>query len=264
MNENTEQKYKIVNMLVERVIQHLQIQDYRLEIDDSSATANGFLGVIFFVKVIDKKGTLNLVVKAGSQNEKQRNFINIGDIFGREIYFYKKILPAMSDFQKARLVKQPFISYPKCYEAYSSADCEGLVLENLKAKGFSLWNRLVPMDENHISLVLREYGRFHAISLAMKDQNPEQFKQLTRNYDDCFNQFLIRVKACEHYRNRFKIISDVLSKQGRQELSAKVKKFIDEIEPVLMNCAKPDDQYSVILHGDCWCNNMMFRYEVKF
>lgn len=250
-------------MLVQRVIEKFSLENYHLEIDDSSATANGYLGVIFFVKVVHKEGTLDLVVKAGSQKESQRNFVNIVELFDREIYFYKEILPAMSDFQTERLIKQPFVSVPRCYEAYVGVDGEGLVLENLKAKGFSLWNRLLPMDESHITLVLKEYGRFHAISFAMKDQIPERYKQLTENYNDGFQEFFKRVKAFCNFGKRFRILSEVLSKQGQQSLSDKVNKFIGELSPFMTNSANRDDPHSIILHGDCWTNNMMFRYAVR-
>lgn len=256
------EEYRIANSLVLRYIQKLQLEDYHLEVDDSSATANGYLGAIFFVKVVHKKGTLNLVVKAGCQNANQRNFVNVGDIFGREIYFYKEVVPAINNFQWERVVKQPFVGIPKCYETYLGAESEGLILENLKTKGFKLWSRFIPMDESHIKFAVKEYGKLHAISFAMKDQNPEKFKQLTKNYHDTFKKFLECVNAFEPYRARFRILSEVLKKQRRQELADKVHKFIDELEPFLKNCADPDDLHSVILHGDCWCNNMMFKYEV--
>lgn len=263
MDENTKQKYPVVNKLVQRVIKKFQLEDYHIETDDSAATANGYLGVIFFVQVTHRKGTLHLVVKAGTQNKNQRNFINVGEIFVREVFFYKEIFPAMLEFQKERLVSHPFLGVAKCYDAYLGTDSEGFVLENLKAKGFRLWNRLIPMDENHVKLVLQEYGRFHALSVAMKDQNPQKFKQLTHNYDDTFKEFLKSTNSVENYRARFGILADLLRKQGRSDVAEKVKKFLSEIEDFMMNCSGATDPHSVILHGDCWCNNIMFKYEVN-
>lgn len=261
MNVSNNQRCSVVTESVHRVIKNLQLEDFHIDIDDSSATANGFLGVISFVEVKHKKGALHLAVKL--TNDEQRDFVNLNQMFAREVLFYEKVFPALDEFQKGRGVEKPFTSVAKCYLASSKNGCEALVMENLKSKGFQLLNRLVPMDENHVAFVLREYGRLHALSFALKDQKPEKYREIAEEMDDCFKGFLQSTKAIGHYEARFRILADLLRKQGRDDVARKVDKFVGKLGDFLMNYSDPNHPQSVVVHGDCWTNNMMFKYEVN-
>lgn len=262
MSVLSNEKYSFVNKLVQSVIEDLHLDDYHFEIDNSSATANGYMSLIFFVEVRHKNGTLHLAVKASTQDEEQRKFADFSQVFALEIHIYKNVFQAFDEFQKERSIQRPFNGVAKYFLGCSKEGSEGLVLENLRATGFCLANRQEPLDENQVVLVLREYGRFHAISYAMKDQKPKKFRQLTENMIDCFKIFLERPGSIENYQARFGILSDVLRKQNCKNVAERIDRFISRIPDFMINCAKPDDHHSVILHGDCWTNNIMFKYRV--
>lgn len=238
------QKYSFVIKLVKCVIQKLQLEDYHIDIDDSSATSNGYLGVIFFVEVTHRKGTLHLAVKASTQEENQRSYLNVNQLFNTEINFYQTVFPGFNEFQKEKSIERPFDSVPKCYYASCREGNEGLVMENLRAKGFRLWNKQLPMDENHVALVLREYGRFHAISYALRDQSPDTFHRLSESMDDSFKGFFERTRATDHKKARLRTVSSVLRKQGRDDVADKLDKFLRELHDfILINCVSSDRRH---------------------
>lgn len=39
------------------------------------------------------------------------------------------------------------------------------------------------LTDKHVRLVMQTYGKFHALSFALKDQRPEQFKSFISNID---------------------------------------------------------------------------------
>lgn len=61
------------------------------------------------------------------------------------------------------------------------------MLEDLKAKNFLMIDRHTEaITPDHVRLVMQALGKFHAISYALKDQQPEKFKALTSNIDEIF------------------------------------------------------------------------------
>jgi hypothetical protein len=48
-------------------------------------------------------------------------------------------------------------------------------MEDLRSAGFVVLSRLKVMGLHELLLVKKELGRFHALSLAMKNHDPERF-----------------------------------------------------------------------------------------
>ncbi|KAJ3638564.1 hypothetical protein MTP99_001916 [Tenebrio molitor] len=88
-------------------------------------------------------------------------------------------------------------------------------------------------------MVVEAYGKFHAISVAMKDQEPEKYQQLIVQ-----NIFRERYK-CE-------LNEDILDKWGN---------FKGNLESGLEEVRENFSGLQVITHGDCCYNNFMFHID---
>ena len=187
--------------------------------------------------------------------------------FDRETFLYKEVHSTFYDFHKKKAI-DPEIEFsyvPRCYFAkYDMENKEiGLIMEDLKHLGYKMWNKANPVDFGHASLVMQSLGKFHALSLAMKNQDPEKFE-------------------------RFKVLPDVLAPMFEKEMFAKMmdvqfEKAISALDDGedftrdlllkykgtylsdLKFCADPAnaEPYAVVNHGDCWINNFMFHYKVN-
>lgn len=78
--------------------------------------------------------------------------------------------------------KDQFLSFPKCYATVANEDNEdseqyAVILEDLRPQGFKLWDKKKPTPIENARLVMRELGKFHGLSIAMKDQKPQEFSQ---------------------------------------------------------------------------------------
>lgn len=171
-----------VQKLLLPVLQKLKIKDYKLESENGTVKGDGYVGQIVAFKVIFNQAVapnkqLNFVLKVAPRGG--RDYIPIRKLFEREIYSYIKVIPAFEKFQVAKSISKPFTSTAKCYNTCLDEGFEALLFEDLRSNYYKLWNRRVAMDENHAKLVLKELGRWHALSFAIRDQAPEYFKKLT-------------------------------------------------------------------------------------
>lgn len=139
---------------------------------------------------------------------------------------------------------------------------ESLFLEDLKLRQFEMINlRQEPLTFEHTSLLMKALGKFHAISFALKDQQPDKFKQLTGLVVEQYWP-MIESQFDEHYKDMIRRFSKCLEKEKRFDLLQKYNQLVGEnphasIRKLISSTlAEP---YAVICHGDLTTNNCMFR-----
>lgn len=246
--------------VISNCFKDIESENVKLDLPDTKG--DGYLSSLMFAEVNYKSKVYHLVIKVAPQNEERRNFTNAKNIFLREAYFYTTIYPAMREHQKEKLVDHGFSSITRCYGTCLKDKSETLILQDLKKLDYTLWDRKIPMDQYHVTKVLEEYGKLHAASFALRNQNPERFQNIT----DCYRESDILVdivhlsKALDIYDSRFKQTAEMLSCKGYEREAQKIENFRKKIPDILLKSGDRNDIYSVVLHGDCWCNNMMFSY----
>lgn len=174
------------------------------------------------------------------------------------------MLPFFRQFERSKGLideRDCFNEYPKCYGNVDVNFNECVFLEDLGLRSFSVSDR--KMDANHVRLVMQALGKFHAISFAAKDQQPDKFNEIASKLDEIY------VRAEDHHWREFfneqsdKILN-LLSNDEDTLLYTKVKKLFEhEALDIAVDCLKLElaGTASVITHGDAWQNNMMFRYD---
>ncbi|KAJ3649966.1 hypothetical protein Zmor_021679 [Zophobas morio] len=240
------------------------LKDYTINISGSSAKGDGYLGDITFVEVSGKSATneekvYSFVIKSGKKSTELRDIMPIKSAFENEMLFYNKILPVFIDFQKEKGVKEPFNNAPKCYDTIILEDMEVLILENLKQRDFILHDRKFPMNRAHVEKVVKTYGKLHAISFALRDQKPDLFKQLSRELVDILKLIKKTMKPPPKTYNLYGTIIKYAEEDNEHEVVAKAYSLHEKVENA-HEITNPNDPYAVILHGDCWNNNFMFKY----
>lgn len=180
----------------------------------------------------------------------------------REIFVYTKVLPLLDEFQKENSIEDHFDNVAKCYGVCEKNEKEALVLQNLKTEGFEIHSRTEPQNLNHVLFIFRNYGRWHALSLAMKIKKPSIFKALTKNMDDVFGKFMTQTNVTTQAEKEFDNALKILGKYNEATTVKKFESIKNDVKEILTNLGNETNPASVILHGDCWNNNMMFKYEV--
>lgn len=103
------------------------------------------------------------------------------DFFRNEINFYREILPRMLAFQSRHGVapaSELLTELPRCLAAHCDGETDFLALEDLRPDGYRAASRQDGLDLAHCRMIIRALGKFHAMTLAIRDQEPELLKEI--------------------------------------------------------------------------------------
>lgn len=240
--------------------------EFSIKFDVGSSKGDGFVGQMF--KAIISEGDRKNVYlcKIPPLDDARREQFNSMIAFAREALAYDRFLPAIYEYQQEKGVSSAadgFFNTPRCYYAHCDevAQESVIVMEDLRLREFRLWNKHNIVDYDHANLFMTHIGRLHAVSLAMKRDKPETFAQFKLS-----NPFDVMLTADGPFANmilsQLQMVIDALDAQDTIE-RAKMEELKETVFDELIRCGKAQlaEPYTVVGHGDCWTNNMMFRYE---
>lgn len=238
-----------------------KISKYQLVCTGNTSKGDGYLGVVTFVNVQAADGELyHLVIKSAKKSEELRKQTPIQEVFLREMFIYSKVFPAFQELQLEHAVNTPFENFAKCYTICRETRREALILQNLKTLNYEVHDRKKPQNLDHALVVFKGYGKFHAMSLVLKKQKPKLYEELTRGMSDLMAQFLVQAHMVAGFSQDILQALEMVRKNDEKSYRKLELLQLDDVEKYLYKVEKPDDGLSVILHGDCWNNNMMFTY----
>ncbi|KAJ3659971.1 hypothetical protein Zmor_011631 [Zophobas morio] len=226
----------------------------------------GYLGQIFMVTVKDTitNKEFNFVIKSAFKDDNIRKYAPIRKSFLNEIYFYVDVYPQLKKIETQNGVS-PSDFVPKCYKVSTEEKTEMLCLENLKMSNFEIFDKSLILDDEHVSFIFKTYGDFHAYGFALKEQRPEEYLQLTNKLDNVYAEMITNPDGSfDTYLKSFNTLIEKYFVIGEDdELIRRYEKYLgDGIVDIFKSLVTEDCDYSSILHGDCWSNNMMFKYDV--
>lgn len=248
--------------------------NYKIKATAGSNHGDGFLGIIMRVTIegLRKKAneseakadSLPLICKLPPADKARREMFRTANAFVSEIHSYDVLLPAMVKFQEEKGISKEdgFFEFPKCYGTF--ADPENgdfaLFMEDLKVGGYDMWNKLEDLDFTHASLVMKEMGKYHALSFALRDQRPELFAEFSKKKPVFMLQMLDQEMAIKYWDNCYDMASKTLE-PTEKDLYDKVQSLRTTFKDKMYEISKDQiEPFSVMNHGDFWNNNMMYQY----
>ncbi|CAK1546854.1 unnamed protein product [Leptosia nina] len=211
--------------------------------------------------------TGSIIYKCLPESTLRRNTFKSDELFCNEVAFYTKIWPKLSSFQDHWNLANPFKGIPKCYLAQNDL----VVLKDLKELGFVMPDRQQGLSVEQCYSVLKNLAQFHALSLAMKCHSPEEFYELL-NIQDGISEVFFVSKNEEYYRSYYiqatqnaisMVAEELKDSSGKDKYLDKFKSFCSEdtFFRSMVDMVSPREPFAVICHGDCWTNNLQFRYK---
>ncbi|XP_018566811.1 uncharacterized protein LOC108907557 [Anoplophora glabripennis] len=266
MNSTTE--IKMDNAVVPKIYETVKkavngdIENYEIIVQGSNEKGEGYLGQIFFLTLRDKTTgkQLNIVVKQAFSEQAVREIGPIRDVFLNEIYFYTKVWPKLQKFQERIPKEYRFTHLANCLATISEENFERLVLENLKCQGFVMHDKKQVVEKEKFEFIFKLYGKFHAMSFAYKALYPEEFSELTRGFREVFEKFFEKEVTVDFHKYAHEQCLENLEPGVDDAIIEKYRHYVDDVVKLFMD-SLANGKYTAIIHGDCWSNNMMFKYD---
>lgn len=248
--------------LINRVINKCELKDVsEIKYLPGSQAGDGYMSKTFAVEILNGKEAFHLFLKCAS-NIKSTEEIQPENFYSNEIYFYDVVYPAYVEFLQRKGLNNGFTDVPKCYATCKESNA--LVLENLKHLGYQLYDRRTFMNEAHLDLVLKTFAKFHAVSYAFKDQEKDRYRELVdQSYGDMFNMMANADGMMKMIRTNINSFLEKLDSIKDKDILERCKDLPELLVSVFPSAKRALNQYSILTKGDCWCNNIMFLYEVS-
>lgn len=176
---------------------------------------------------------------------------------------YQNVLPALIDFQAKHGVADAvaFNCFPKCYVAFhEDGNSESIIImQDLRQAGYQLWDKRKQTPYESVRLLMQQIGRFHGLSFAIRDQNPQLFQEFQDMapilVEICSTSGLAAmINSC--HTKVISLLENPEDVEAMQSIAKNWKQiFLDGVDADLLG------QFGVVNHGDCWSNNMMYVLE---
>lgn len=261
MNPETGKQFEDPNFytLVENTAKKMGIEDFKINFKPSIGPGLGYLGDIYRLNI---EGTLHgekqvipIIAKVLQKDEMKRQLIQLEALSGRECMIYNEVFPLLDLIQDECNVEEKF-PHATSYLATNEKYKEMILMHDLAKDGFQPPKVGKDLDSNHVKLLLESLGQYHALCLACKHRHPDKFEKLSANVyelhvtDDSGNLKGMYYESLEHAVTVVPEVKDSLLEIMDGAYQIAVKYF-----------SEPDQQYSVLNHGDGWANNFLYAYE---
>uniref|UniRef100_A0A182SAH1 CHK domain-containing protein n=1 Tax=Anopheles maculatus TaxID=74869 RepID=A0A182SAH1_9DIPT len=133
-------------------------------------------------------------------------------------------------------------------------------MDDLRQKDYTMFTKDKAVDYEHTRLTMEQLGRYNAVSLAMKHDRPQEFEQFKvsdpmKEMMGPGNPFLMMLQ-----KTGMDAIETLEPHETKER--AKMQKLLDNMMADFERFDNYElaEPYAVLGHGDCWINNMMYRY----
>ncbi|XP_023726683.1 uncharacterized protein LOC111874986 [Cryptotermes secundus] len=139
--------------------------------------------------------------------------------------------------------------------------CPGtIVMQDLRAEGFKMAERRQGLDFSHCLLVMRMLARFHAASVVLHDRDLETMSLYDKNF---FSDPEMKEGLQKFVSGTFRtVVKAVQTWPGfADRYAGKLDALADSMLDRIIQVSQRDDTaLNVLIHGDLWVNNILFRY----
>uniref|UniRef100_A0A2A4K1F1 CHK kinase-like domain-containing protein n=1 Tax=Heliothis virescens TaxID=7102 RepID=A0A2A4K1F1_HELVI len=250
---------------INSVIEKQGFKNSKVTFNAVGSAGDNYVANVKRIIVEGENGNLSIIAKIAPASEHIRDNFHSATLFNNECFMYAKVLPKFSQLQKqAGVPEEEQIKFPKCYGSLNEAPNEIILLEDVKAKGYTMLDRFIPLTDYVVKSVLKSLAVWHSLSYVLKQKEPETYNYFKDNLID-FYEILARKEeynpAAAFISQIDKMAVGVLADYPEYQNIIK-DKATDSLERAArLQKVENGSRFAVLHHGDAWTNNIMFQFQ---
>lgn len=225
----------------------------------ASEAGNNYVGLVLRFKIFFHHSSntfvKSFIIKTTLPDPKMKEIVKNYKLFDKEMTMFETILPK---YQKILGKNEPAM----CPESIKMDwDNMTLVFEDLNESGFVVADRKEGVDMAHVKLLIEHLAKYHACSMIVaENEGAEVFKD--------FHTHIVNdqsPEARDHFGRLFRDLSEEIKTwPGYEKYGEKLEKmqatFFQQEVDLYKKC---QSKIKVVIHGDLWISNFMFKYDTK-
>lgn len=245
--------------LHEIALEH-KLDSCEIRIKSMSSGGANFMSLNYMGTITSSNAdTLNLFCKIAVVPEVLRKEVPVELMYAAEVNIYTKLAPACDKLQaKYGVPKEERFRFAKYYSSSLEMNKEILVLDNLVAEGFSMYDRFKSVNWEYASKVVEELAKFHALSLVFKEEYPEEYDIISQKA--VYEQMLEMMY--EAMKTPFLKMAQCSLAVVPDDMKARLQTFIDQswTKESFLKYYGPT-KWGFLTHSDFRASNIMFKRE---
>ncbi|XP_055677688.1 uncharacterized protein LOC129786594 [Lutzomyia longipalpis] len=244
-----------VNVLKSR-LKHQNFELIKYNVEAGCAPGDNYCSTIYRVVISyceDREKKSQCIVKFMLNSGPGKSLMERTNVYEKEVEMLSKIFPKLSKLAGGTQFG------PQFYLTINRDAEKLIVMEDLAEFGYKMADRLLLLNYDQCSLVLKKLGEMHGSSLVLGEEDPSSMNAydqgiLEGSIDDPGN-------AQKCLSNNFPTLCEIVKTwPGYEEISKKLDAMNPRIWEYFYECTKRDnDGYRVLNHGDFWINNFLFK-----
>lgn len=247
-------EYKKIHSVLKELLEDDDYMDFGIEVQDISTDGANFTSNLYKVDVLDKKGdlpSLHLFLKVACPSVKLRSIFYEWKIYTTEHFFYSKLKKQFEEIEKENKVPPLFRLVCSKYYGCSLVSFEEImVLEDLSASGWLVYDRFKPMEWPYAKSAITELAKFHALSFAYSEKNSYEFNKMLEDLKTEMNPEAL----CTLVKNT----KDIALQKVKPENKEVLEKYLEEFETKILKVNEAVGR-NVITHGLYRPSNLMHK-----
>ncbi|CAB3219730.1 unnamed protein product [Arctia plantaginis] len=242
-----------INKVLKDCMKALNYIKYDLKVHEVSTQGANYTSNLYKVELVPENGieTLKLFVKMACPSVKMRRTLDEWKIYATERLFYTKLVDTYRDLEdESYLDLQHRLDFCKFYACQSVPHEEMLILEDLTANNWMVYDRFQPMSWPYAKSAISVLAKFHALSFAFSTKRSDEFKKVLETLKTEMN-----IKSLAGYVKNAK---DLALQNVKPEHKVLLEKYLNDFETKIKKVNEPIGPY-VITHGVYRPSNLMHK-----
>lgn len=254
--ENKEELEKELDKILTEVADSQNLKNYEVHANINADYGDGFVALFFTGEVKNKETgeLINVAIKKAPDIDFDYNLV-----FKNENLFYSTIFPVLESLQEEANVSKPFDNVPKYFCAGMEPRKQFIAMEYLTPLGYGMFDKKEIFDKEHLEFIFKLYGKFHAFSYVLRNKNLEKYQEIIKQCSNIFPN-LAEFAADKIAEAISEIVKNLNSTDKYKEICEAGQFLAEHAKKIFLKESKYNGDIKCITHGDCWSNNMLFKY----